>query len=243
MPLIRTDKFLAHMGAGTRNEIKALLKSGRVKYAGKVIKDGGLKIPENSVLELDGKTIGYSAFTYIMLNKPSGVISATEDKKDKTVIDLLTEPYSGMDLFPAGRLDKDTLGLIILTNDGEFAHNSLAPKKHVKKTYYVEAEGSFPEEIKAHFKNGILLEDNTKCKSADLHIIENEGNVIKCELTITEGKFHQIKRMFAAEGGRVTYLKRISFGKIELDPQLKEGSFRPLNDIEMKFVEEIKNGE
>lgn len=243
MALVRIDKFLAHMGAGTRSEIKTMLKGGRVKFQGKVVKDGGLKIPEDTTLELDGKPVSYSTFTYLMLNKPTGVISATEDKCDKTVVDLLPPPYNSMGLFPVGRLDKDTVGLLILTNDGEFAHNSLAPKKHVSKTYYVEARGSFSADLADIFEKGVVLEDGSICKSAHLHIIENNDTLMKCSLTITEGKFHQIKRMFAANGGRVEYLKRVSFGKIALDSELEEGCFRPLNDEEMAFVKEIKLGE
>jgi 16S rRNA pseudouridine516 synthase len=176
-----------------------------------------------------------------MLNKPQGVVSATTDKTDKTVIDLLNPPYSKLSLFPVGRLDKDTTGLLILTNDGAFAHNSLSPKKHVDKTYYVQAEGSFSSDIAEHFANGITIDGGYLCKSARLETESLTENAITAYLTITEGKFHQVKRMFEAEGGKVTALKRVSFGNITLDNELAEGSYRPLTDTELKYISSIVN--
>jgi 16S rRNA pseudouridine516 synthase len=175
-----------------------------------------------------------------MLNKPAGVISATSDKTEKTVIDLLKPPYSKLKLFPVGRLDKDTTGLLILTNDGEFAHNSLSPKKHVQKTYYVEASGHFTPDIAEHFQNGITIDGGYLCKSAELVILNLTDDGITANLTITEGKFHQVKRMFEAEGGHVTALKRIRFGSIKLDTALTEGCYRELTDTEKEYISSLK---
>lgn len=236
MPLLRLDKLLADAGLGTRTDVKKLIKSGRVTVNGKVIRDNGCKTDTEDDIKADGRTVEYRRYVYLMLNKPSGVVSATEDKRERTVTDILKPPYSNMGLFPAGRLDKDTVGLIILTNDGEFAHNTLSPKKHVAKTYYVEASGNFSDDIKVKFKEGIALEDGYVCKSADITFDVLEKTRVKAYITITEGKFHQIKRMFKAVGGSVTYLKRISFGKIKLDEGLAEGEYRPLNDAELSYA-------
>ncbi len=240
MPQLRLDKFLADSGLGTRSEVKQLIKKGRVTVNGKKLSDSSAKIDTAYEICVDGNPINYSKFIYLMLNKPSGVISATHDIKEKTVIDLLKPPYSNMELFPVGRLDKDTVGLLILTNDGAFAHNTLSPKKHIPKTYYVEAEGHFPSDIAIHFNKGITLKEGYECKSACLDILSITDSNIKAYLTITEGKFHQIKRMFEAEGGTVTHLKRVAFGKISLDATLKEGSYRALNYDELAYAASLK---
>ncbi len=240
MPLLRLDKLLSDAGVGTRSEVKQLIKKGRVSVDGKRVSDPAAKTDTAAIIQIDGSRISYSRFIYLMLNKPDGVISATEDKTEKTVIDLLDEPYSNMELFPVGRLDKDTLGLLILTNDGEFAHSTLSPKKHVAKTYYVEADGSFKDGIAARFRDGITLADGYVCKSAELDITQQSESSIKAYLTITEGKYHQVKRMFAAEGGRVTLLKRTAFGKITLDSGLEEGQYRPLNESELDYIASLK---
>lgn len=241
MPLTRLDKLLADMGEGTRSEVKKLIKNGRVKVDGKTASDGAFKVDaETSAISVDGRELSYSRFTYLMLNKPSGVISATEDNSQKVVTDLLEPPYSKMGLFPVGRLDKDTAGLLILTNDGDFAHSSLSPKRHVPKTYYVEAKGHFSSDIAIHFNEGIVIDGGYKCKSAFLDIIRLEADGITARLTITEGKFHQIKRMFKAEGGVVTLLRRIAFGEIKLDESLAEGEIRLLTDDELKYIAELK---
>lgn len=240
MPLLRLDKLLSDAGAGTRSEVKQLIKRGRVTVDGIKITDSGTKTDTSAVICIDGKAVIYSKYIYLMLNKPADTVSATEDKTDKTVIDLLAPPYSNMALFPVGRLDKDTTGLLILTNDGEFAHNSLSPKKHVKKTYYVEAEGDFSADITVHFASGIIIDGGYKCKNAVLEILSLSDKNIKANLTITEGKFHQVKRMFAAEGGKVTYLKRISFGEIALDSTISAGQYRPLTDRELEYITSLK---
>lgn len=166
-----------------------------------------------------------------MLNKPAGIVSATEDSKDKTVVDILPEKYRNKNIFPVGRLDKDTVGLLLLTNDGEFAHNTLSPKKHFDKTYIVTFEGTLPDNAKKLFEEGINLKD-FKCKPARLYISgENTAKVI-----ISEGKYHQVKRMFSALGCNVTRLKRTAFGNIALDSSLKEGEFRQLNQAEMDYI-------
>ena len=241
MPLIRLDKLLADMGEGTRSEVKKLIKNGGVQVDGKVARDGAFKVdPQVSSISVDGRKLSYSRFTYLMLNKPSGVISATEDNSQKVVTDLLKPPYSKMGLFPVGRLDKDTTGLLILTNDGDFAHSSLSPRRHVPKTYYVEAKGNFSSDIAIHFNEGIVIDGGYKCKSALLDTIRHDGDGIAARLTITEGKFHQIKRMFKAEGGEVTLLKRIGFGNIKLDENLAEGESRLLTGDELKYISELK---
>jgi 16S rRNA pseudouridine516 synthase len=243
MATLRLDKLLADAGVGTRSEVKQLIKHGKVSVNGIKITDSGAKTDTDSEILIDGKKISYSKYTYLMLNKPAGVISATSDKTDKTVIDLLKPPYSKLKLFPVGRLDKDTTGLLILTNDGEFAHNSLSPKKHVKKTYYVEASGHFSPDIAEHFKNGITIDGGYLCKSAELAALSLTDNAITAHLTITEGKFHQVKRMFEAEGGHVTLLKRITFGSIKLDETLAEGCYRELTDTEKEYISSLKQEE
>jgi 16S rRNA pseudouridine516 synthase len=243
MAIIRLDKLLADSGAGTRSEVKTAIKKGMVKVNGTTVTDNGKKINTEDEVMLNGKIIGYSKYTYLMLNKPAGVISATTDKNDKTVTDLLNVPYKNMSLFPVGRLDKDTVGLVLLTNDGDFAHNTLSPKKHVTKTYYVESEGDFssitPDDIIPKFKDGIMIDGDYLCKSALLEVLEMDNSLIKANLTITEGKFHQVKRMFKAIGGKVTYLKRMTFGDIQLDHALTEGEYRTLNKDEMKYIDYI----
>ncbi len=240
MALLRLDKILSDSGIGTRSTVKQLIKNGRVTVDGKKTADPSFKADTSAKIEIDGKAVGYSKYIYLMLNKPPHVISATHDKKEKTVIDLLKAPYSNMSLFPVGRLDKDTEGLLILTNDGEFAHNSLSPKKHIDKIYYVEAQGHFSSDITIEFSKGITLDDGYLCKSASLNILSLEYDKIKAELTITEGKFHQIKRMFQAKGGKVTYLKRTAFGKILLDPDLPIGEYRPLTEKELEYITSLK---
>jgi 16S rRNA pseudouridine516 synthase len=240
MAILRLDKLLADAGVGTRSEVKQLIKHGKVSVNGIKATDSGAKTDTDSEILIDGKKISYSKYSYLMLNKPAGVISATSDKTEKTVIDLLKPPYSKLKLFPVGRLDKDTTGLLILTNDGEFAHNSLSPKKHVQKTYYVEASGHFTPDIAEHFQNGITIDGGYLCKSAELVILNLTDDGITANLTITEGKFHQVKRMFEAEGGHVTALKRIRFGSIKLDTALTEGCYRELTDTEKEYISSLK---
>ena len=235
--MMRLDKFLADLGKGTRKEVKEYIRKGFVKVNDKIIKSADLKIDENKdVVHLEDEQLIYEKFIYLMLNKPAGVISATFDSKDKTVIDLIDE-YKHLNLFPFGRLDKDSEGLLIISNDGKLAHDLLSPKKHVNKKYYVDVDGIVTEDDIQNFKEGIVLDDGYLCKSSTLEIIES-NNISKCYVTISEGKFHQVKRMFESVNKKVIYLKRITFGNISLDNNLNLGEYRKLTE---KEIESLKN--
>lgn len=230
---MRLDKLLAHMGYGTRKECKQLIKSGYVLVNGVVEVDAKRQIkPEEDQVICAGEEVVYKPFIYLMLNKPRGVISATEDRHAKTVIDLLSDRERRFSPFPVGRLDKDTEGLLLLTNDGKLAHELLSPRKQVPKTYYAEIEGEVTEEDRFAFSKGIVLDDGYHTLPAELTIKES-GPKSKIELTIVEGKFHQVKRMFLARGKRVLYLKRIAMGNLRLDPTLKLGQYRELTEEEV----------
>ncbi|KIL46393.1 pseudouridine synthase [Jeotgalibacillus campisalis] len=233
---MRLDKLLANLGYGSRKEMKKLLKSGAVIVGGTPAKEGKMQVdPFNDEVTVNGEKIVYREFIYVLLNKPQGVISATEDRQHETVIDLLPVELSVFEPFPVGRLDKDTEGLLLLTNDGHLSHQLLSPKKHVPKTYFAEIEGEVtPDDIVA-FKRGVMLEDGYVTKPGDLVILKS-GPVSHIELTIMEGKFHQVKRMFQSVGKEVTYLKRISMGSLELDPSLALGEFRELTQEELKSL-------
>ena len=229
---MRLDKFLKENGICSRSEAKKILKQGLVVVNGEVIKDSDFKIDENNdVISYDGQVINYQEYVYLMVNKPAGVICATEDYKDRTILDLVNE-YKHKSLFPFGRLDKDSVGLVILSNNGQLAHELLSPKKHVDKKYYLKIKGKLTGEDVEAFKEGIVLEDGYKCKSAILEIVSSE-DISECYATISEGKFHQLKRMFVMLGKEVVYLKRVSFGKVILDESLKEGEYRELTQEEI----------
>ena len=232
----RLDKVLSNFGYGTRREIRQLVKDGAVKVGGVVARDGGMHIdPSSDVIEINGEILVYREFIYIMMNKPTGVISATSDNKLKTVIDILPEKFKGFDLFPAGRLDIDTEGLLLLTNDGRLAHNMLSPRKHVPKRYYALVEGCVAEEDAKRFEEGVVLDDGYKTMQAELDIIKS-GQHSEIELVLHEGKFHQVKRMFEAVGKKVTYLKRIEMGGLSLDESLIPGDCRELSPGEVKLL-------
>lgn len=238
----RLDKLLAHSGFGTRSEIKQLVKRGFVQVNGHTVKDSGLQVdPDADEIAVDGEPVAYREYVYVMLNKPQGVISATEDSRERTVLDLIDEPYRRCGLFPVGRLDKDTEGLLLLTNDGKLAHELLAPRKHVPKTYFALVEGRVNEQDQAGFRKGVTLDDGYTTLPAEL-VIAAEGDPAarkpaEIELTIMEGKFHQVKRMFAAVGKRVVYLKRLRMGTLSLDESLAPGEYRELTEREL---EELK---
>jgi len=233
----RLDKVLAHLGFGTRKEIKQLIKAGQVTVNELPVKDGGQIIdPTIDKIKVGEEAVTYKEFVYIMLNKPQGVLSATEDYNSPTVLDLLPESFRVFKPFPVGRLDKDTEGLLLLTNDGQLAHNLLAPKKHVPKTYYARIKGWVDEEDVREFKQGIVLDDGYQTRPAILKIL-TAGPCSEIELTIYEGKFHQVKRMFLALDKQVTYLKRIAMGPLTLDPSLGPGQYRELTEEE---VEKLK---
>ncbi|MGO4107222.1 pseudouridine synthase [Paenibacillus sp. YAF4_2] len=238
---MRLDKLLSHTGYGTRSEIKKLVKQGIVTVSGKVVKDSGLLVdPELDEVAYDGERVMYREVIYLMMNKPPGVISATEDKREQTVIDLLEPEDQIMEPFPVGRLDKDTVGLLLLTNDGQLAHELLSPRKHVPKTYEAVVQGDVGEKDQEQFKKGVILDDGYVTMPSNLKILKkdhDEGGVTSViSLTIMEGKFHQVKRMFESVGKKVVYLKRVSMGPLELDPDLEEGTYRELTDEELALL-------
>ncbi|CUL19459.1 TPA_asm: 16S rRNA pseudouridine(516) synthase [Listeria monocytogenes] len=230
---MRLDKLLSHTGFGSRKEVKPLLKSGAVVVNGTIQKDSKTQVnPDKDQITVHGTPVVYQEFVYFMLHKPQNVVSATEDNVSETVIDLLAQEDTLTDPFPVGRLDKDTEGLLIITNDGTLAHNLLSPKKHIDKTYYAKIDGDVTAADVEAFAAGIELDDGYTCKPASLEIITpNEINV-----TIQEGKFHQVKRMFAARGKTVSYLKRISMGNLQLDESLELGEYRPLTEAELAIL-------
>lgn len=237
----RLDKLLTHMGFGSRSDIKRLVKQGGVTVNGTVAKDSGMQVhPYRDRIEVDGKTVSYKEFIYLMLHKPPGVISATEDLRERTVIDLLHEEDRHFDPFPVGRLDKDTEGLLLLTNDGKLAHELLSPRRHVPKTYEATVAGDVGEEDAARFAEGVELDDGYVTLPAQLILLSKEhtedGPLSYISLVIHEGKFHQVKRMFEAVGKKVLYLKRTEMGPLRLDPELPLGAYRELNEEELAML-------
>ena len=233
---MRLDKLLSNMGLGTRKEVKQLLKQKVVTVDGVTVKDASMHVdPDNQDVSVYGERVQYTEFIYIMMHKPPGVISATEDVAEKTVIDLLDPFARHFKPFPVGRLDKDTEGLLLITNDGQLAHNLLSPKKHVQKTYYAKIEGVVTEEDVVAFQQGVELDDGYVTKPGKL-VILSSGEKSEIELTIQEGKFHQVKRMFESVGKKVTYLKRLSMGSLMLDEQLKLGEYRELTENELETL-------
>lgn len=232
----RIDKVLSNMGHGTRKEVKELIKSGMVEIDGVVVKDAGFQVePDSQEIKVGGTRLFYREFIYILMNKPQGVISATEDNRERTVIDLLSDDFKAFNPFPVGRLDKDTEGLLLLTNDGQLSHMLLSPKKHVPKTYIAKVLGRVSEKDIEAFSNGVTLEDGYKTMASQLVVLER-GSISLAEVTIYEGKFHQVKRMFKAVGKEVIYLKRISMGELKLDETLEPGCYRELNERERKII-------
>lgn len=231
--MMRLDKYLADMGIGTRTEIKKYVRQGKVKIDGEVVKSPEIKVnPDVQTVSYLDQSVSYEKFEYYMLNKPAGVVSATTDEKDKTVIDLITAKKR-KDLFPVGRLDKDTEGLLLITNDGELAHRLLAPKKHVDKVYYAKVKGKVTEEDVKAFKEGVSLGQGEMARPAALEILVSD-EISEIRLTIQEGKFHQVKRMFISVGKEVVYLKRLSMGSLVLDEKLPLGAYRPLTNKELE---------
>ncbi|MCH7322463.1 rRNA pseudouridine synthase [Solibacillus sp. MA9] len=230
---MRLDKLLANMGYGSRKEVKVLLKQKAVTVDGEVVKDSAMHVdPEKQNVSVFGERVEYIEFIYVMMNKPPGVISATEDRYDQTVIDLLDPYVQHFQPFPVGRLDKDTEGLLLITNDGNLAHNLLSPKKHVPKWYYAKIDGVVTVADIEAFAQGVTLDDGYHTKPGELKIIVS-GEESEIELMIQEGKFHQVKRMFESVGKTVTYLKRLSMGPLELDEELALGDYRELTKEEL----------
>lgn len=233
----RLDKIISNLGYGSRKEIKSIIKKGFVEVDGVVVKDNGLSIdPEKSVIKINGEEVFYRKYIYLMMNKPDGVISATFDNNEETVIDLLEIDHQAFNPFPVGRLDKDTVGLLLLTNDGELNHRLISPKWHVDKVYYARIDKEVTEDDVKDFKKGITLDDGYLCKEAKLEILSAGEEGSEIEVTIQEGKYHQVKRMFEAVGKKVTYLQRIEFGGLTLDDDLEEGEYRELTEEELQLL-------
>lgn len=227
----RLDKILASTGRWSRKEVKELVRTGRVAVDGHPAQSPEDKIDrDRSEIRVDGERISTAQYTYLMLNKPAGLVSATEDPREKTVLSLLPGHLQKIGLFPAGRLDKDTVGLLLLTNDGPLAHKLLAPKSHVDKTYLVRVDGRFDDADREAFREGLTLADGYQCLPAELELLDGNEALV----TLREGKYHQIKRMCAALGKPVVFLKRLAFGPLTLDEKLAPGEWRELTEGEKK---------
>ncbi len=232
---MRIDKFLSDMGVASRKESALAAKRGLVLVDGETVKDASRHIdPEKSTVVFRGREIGYSRYVYVMLNKPCGYVSATEDSKLPVVTELLSDELRKMELFPVGRLDRDSVGLMILTNNGKLAHRLLSPKHHVEKEYYIKCAEPLVSDAEERFSGNIVLADGYECKSAGL---VPDPDRLCAHVTLTEGKYHQIKRMIAATGNAVTYLERIRFAEIKLDTELERGEWRMLTDSEKASLE------
>ena len=232
---MRLDKFLSEMGISTRKETALLAKKGLITVDGEPFRDASKHIdPENSRVVFCGREISYSKYTYVMLNKPEGYVSATEDTRLPVVTELLSDELRRMELFPVGRLDRDTLGLMILTNNGPLAHRLLSPKRHVEKEYRFRCAEPLCEGAEDRFRNNMVLADGYECKSA---ILTADADRMGGRIILTEGKYHQIKRMIASLSNKVTYLERIRFSDIMLDTELKRGEWRLLTKEEKEILE------
>ena len=229
----RIDKIIASQGQYSRKEVKALIAKGRIAVDGRIVSSSSEKAdPMTMLLTVDGKPLEFKRNLYLVLNKPKGYVSATEDRDHPTVLDLVPQEYRGRDLFPAGRLDRDTTGLMIITDDGALAHNILAPKKHVPKLYHVEIDIPVTEEMRLGFSEGVMLNDGV-CKAADL-IKTGEKTA---EVTLREGRYHQIKRMFGCFGAEVLELKRLGMGRLTLPEDLAEGECREMSEEELALLQ------
>ncbi len=233
---MRLDKYLSEAGIGTRTELKKGIRKGLATVNGKVADRPETKVEESDTVTWKGMKVAYASLEYIMLNKPAGVVSATEDYRETTVIDIVESIRS--DLFPVGRLDKDTEGLLILTNDGALSHRLLSPKRHVDKVYEADVEGVLTEKDIEVFAEGFVVDEELTAKPAKLEILSADETSCHIRLVLHEGKFHQVKRMVAARGCEVTYLKRVSMGKLALDPSLAPGDYRNLSAEEVLLLYE-----
>lgn len=228
----RLDKVIAAMGEKSRREVKELARQGRILVDGAAVLSPDVKVnPATSQIVVDGAVLGYARHTYLLLHKPAGLLTATEDPRQETVMDLLPPAYRKRGLAPVGRLDKDTEGLLLLTDDGELNHRLTSPKYHVEKTYYARVEGDLSEKDVEAFAAGISLKDFT-CLPAKLELLSPS----ECKVSVGEGKFHQVKRMLASRGAPVIYLKRLTMGPLRLDDGLPAGSFRELTEAEAEAL-------
>lgn len=230
MERVRLDKFLADQGLASRKELREVIRAGRVLVNEQPERSPERKIdPETDRVSFDGRVLGQSRFCTVMLDKPLGVVTATEDRREKTVLDLLPEELRRRGLFPVGRLDKDTSGLLLLTNDGDFAHRVISPKSAVEKCYCASVDGTASEADAAAFREGLLLRDGTRCLPAELRILE-DGRLL---VTVTEGKYHQVRRMLASRGLPVLELRRLSVGGLKLDESLGPGGWKVLSEEDL----------
>lgn len=239
MKTMRLDKLLSTLGEGTRSEVRDLIRAGRVTVDGAIAKDAGMQVDaENSAVAVSGRLLSYKSVRHVMLHKPQGVLTAARDKKQKTVMDLLPPMYASMGAMPAGRLDKDTEGLLVITSDGQLAHRIISPKKDVTKTYYARLDAPLTQEDAAAFAAGLHIKDSDgefDAKPARLEILSDTG----CEVRIhvSEGKYHQVKRMTASRGAQVIYLRRERIGALDLDPALAPGQWREMTEEEVALLE------
>lgn len=237
--LQRLDKVLANMGYGSRKDVKKIIKDGQVEVNHKIVKKNDFKLdPYKDSIKINGEELHYREFIYLMMNKPAGLVSSTDDPLTETVIDILEDQHQIFSPFPVGRLDKDTVGLLLISNDGKLAHEILSPKKGIFKTYYAEVDGYVEEGHKKDFLEGLVLDDGYKTLPAELEILEG-GVISKVELKIQEGKYHQVKRMFEALGMKVIYLKRIAMGPLNLDEDLDFGQYRELSEEEFNLLKNL----
>ena len=232
----RLDKILANTGRWSRKEARELVRAGRVAVDGAVVRAPEVKTDPAARFTVDGEDVSGEKLVYLMLHKPAGLVSATEDPRQPTVLELLPAHLHRVGLFPAGRLDKDTEGLLLLTNDGPLAHRLLSPRRHVDKTYFVRVDGALDGADAAAFAAGMTLDDGLECLPAGLEVLETPDTAI---VTLREGKYHQIKRMLAQRGKPVLYLKRLTMGPLTLDPALEKGAWRPLTAEELAALREV----
>ena len=242
MKKMRLDKLLATLGEGTRSEVRDAVRAGRVTVDGAVVRDAGMQVDaQGSVIALAGRVLSYKAVRHVMLHKPQGVLTAARDKKQPTVMDLLPPMYAAMGCMPAGRLDKDTEGLLVITSDGQLAHRIISPKKDVSKVYFARVEGKLDERDVRAFAAGLHICDadgKFDAKPAGLEIVSESGGFSEVRVRVSEGKYHQVKRMLAGRGAPVVYLKRERIGALDLDPALRPGQWREMTDEEVALLEE-----
>lgn len=236
----RLDKWIASQGMGSRSETVRLIRSGQVTVEGAVCRDPARKIEESCAVTVAGQPLVYRRFVYLMMNKPAGILCVSRDPRAETVLDLLPPELRRKGLFPAGRLDKDTVGLVLLTDNGDFAHRLLAPKKEIVKRYAARLDGAITPEHCRVFAQGVVLADGTPCRPAQL-LVREDGAQPLVEIAITEGRYHQIKRMFGTVDRGVMWLKRLSMGPLQLDPDLPEGAARPLTEQEYQNLANALN--
>ncbi len=237
---MRLDKYLSHCDVGTRKEVKKMIQKGLVQVNGQLIKDCGFLVDEADMIMCEHEILNYQQYVYYMLHKPAGCVCASKDNLHQTIFSYIPMNQK-QDLFSVGRLDLDTEGLLLITNDGELSHELLSPRHHVDKTYLVHVNIPLQEEHVIHFLQGVDIQEKHLTKPAKLQIISSDAESV-AYITISEGKYHQIKRMFHAIGGEVTYLKRITMGKFTLDPDLEIGCYRSLNEGELEYVKQYKSG-